>query len=732
MAAPPRRRTETAALGWIALGSLVALGLYAVFDAIGWADPLENITVDARFRARAPFDPPSHEDLLLLAIDERTLELFGRYPFDRNRYAELCDGLAYVDEQGGEPFSPKVVAFDLIFSEPSKREFDESFANVAGPPLRVVTGAFTDPSDDGGGEELFGAAARGPTEPLRRVEGDPARLNGAKAWKGPYPELRARSHFAFVDANPTGQDGIRRRLPLLVRAGEEVYPSLALSCALFYWGVSPADVRVVLGQYVEIPTAEGPRRIPINERGELFLNYRANESFVAFPLAVLSNALFTFVWEGNPLPEGLPRLKGRIVMVGQTATGLTDLGPNPLAPISPLVLTHLNALNNILREDYLKAVPGPAVGFFWMLVTVTTAWGLRRRGAALALGLPLAVVAGYLLAAFGLFAWRSLQLPVFWPVAGFLTVHVGVLVGRWVQARKEQAAIKNVFGRFVDKRVLGQILANPDAVKLGGELKPVTIFFSDIRGFTAWSEGLSPEALVQQLNEYFQKMVPCVLETGGTLHKYIGDAVMAVWGDITPRPADDARAAIRACLRMRVELARLNEAFAAGGRKQLKIGMGLNHGEVLVGQIGADTRLEFTVIGDAVNLASRLEGTTKEFHTDLIIGESVEELVRGEFLTRTAGFIQVKGRTAPVKIHEVIAEAADPAPKFSRAWVDRFELAFAARLERQFSEAAALFEECLWEHPDDELTREYLEECHDLQAHPPPGGWTGVLVMKTK
>ncbi|NJK92852.1 MAG: DUF309 domain-containing protein [Blastochloris sp.] len=236
---------------------------------------------------------------------------------------------------------------------------------------------------------------------------------------------------------------------------------------------------------------------------------------------------------------------------------------------------------------------------------------------------------------------------------------------------------------------MNQLLKGEENIKLGGVRKPVTILFSDIRGFTSISEALGEEELVVQLNQYFEQMVECVNRYQGTLHKYIGDAVMAVWGDVvSSSPRDDARNAVRCSLAMREQLALLNQRWKSEGRPPFQIGIGLNHGNVLVGNIGATQRREFTVIGDAVNLASRLEGVTKQFHTDFVVGETVQQFLKGEFLVRSVGVLVVKGKTQPVRAYEVLEAFDNPKRLWEEHWVSLYEEAFNARLTRDFDKAS--------------------------------------------
>jgi adenylate cyclase len=395
----------------------------------------------------------------------------------------------------------------------------------------------------------------------------------------------------------------------------------------------------------------------------------------------------------------------------------------------------LNVLNSILRNDYLTIIPNWYFLGGWLIIGYVTLMGLRNAGAISALLIPTAIVAAYTILAFALFRIRSLQIPLVWPIASFSLTQIGAVVLRWLEELKSKQQIKSIFASYISPGVMNNLLKDPDSIKLGGERKPVIIFFSDIRGFTSFSEGANEVDLVRQLNEYFEKMVACVSRYDGTLHKYIGDAIMAVWGDVLHRDeATDAKNAVRCALAMKKELVALNHFWRNDGRMDIKIGIGLNHGIVCVGNIGAPQRREFTVIGDAVNLASRLEGVTKIFHTDFCIGESVYNLLEGEFLARTLALLVVKGKTRPVRVYEVLEDlkGIEPMNFFSHEWVHRYESAFEHFVAREFTIAAELFSQCLQEKPGDFMSDEYHRAALAFIETPPGPEWDGVIKLESK
>ena len=298
-----------------------------------------------------------------------------------------------------------------------------------------------------------------------------------------------------------------------------------------------------------------------------------------------------------------------------------------------------------------------------------------------------------------------------------------------------QQEISSIFGSYISPAVMDQILNNPEGIKLGGVEKPVSILFSDISDFSDFSETMmrKEQELVRQLNEYFERMVGCILRHDGTLHKYVGDAIMAAWGDVVSRnPKSDAKNAVRAALAMRRELVELNRARVRAGIPPWRVKVGINHGNVVVGNIGATQRREFTVIGNAVNVANRLEGVAKHFGTDLAIGESVRAFLGDEFLLRSLGLIRVKGQTKPIRVYEVFDEASNTDVADSLDWLEIYEEGFNLYAHRRFAEAARRFEKCLETTPGDLCAQEYLRESRVLSNNPPPDDWTGERTLDSK
>lgn len=366
-------------------------------------------------------------------------------------------------------------------------------------------------------------------------------------------------------------------------------------------------------------------------------------------------------------------------------------------------------------------VAWPAAGFIFVRQAL--------RQAAIVVGLvAVLVLTGYLL-----FTEARIVMPVVAPIFALLAMAAFGTLFDFTLEQLERARIRAVLDKYVSANVATVVMESSDSFEqsLRGQKRCVTVLFSDIRSFTTMSETVGPEQLVGQLNEYFLPMVDAVLQEGGTLQKFIGDAIMAVWGDTHSLGMEtDAAHAVRTALRMRAGLAALNAGWdGKGDRMQLSSGIGVNHGEVVVGEVGHPRRMEFTVLGDGVNLAARLESATKQFHCDILVGERAEELTRGDFWYRRVDRLRFKGKTQPIEVFIPLSGRSEAAP----AWLEAYHAAVARYRERRFAEAAAAFREVdAVIGGGDFLCGMYAERCERYGQAPPDADWDGSHTLTEK
>jgi adenylate cyclase len=429
--------------------------------------------------------------------------------------------------------------------------------------------------------------------------------------------------------------------------------------------------------------------------------------------------------------------KNKIVIIGPSAKTLHDVQITPYGEI-PGPDLHLEALTAALNQDYLHQ---SSVGADLALIAAAgfLAWGLgvAVRQPVVRLGSMVGVSALFLLLLQWLYNRNGLLAAAVTPLIVFNTGGLGGLIGEYVVERAEKARVRGVLDRLVSKDIVRELLGDREsyAALVRGQRRCVTVLFSDVRGFTTLSEGAAdPAAFIAQLNEYLGEMVDVVFKHRGTLDKFIGDAVMAVWGSMhTDGAQADARQAVAAALEMRERLAALNARWAAEGKLPLAIGIGVNYGEVIVGGLGSEkNKMEITVMGDAVNTASRLEGLTKEYGLDLLIGENVAERVSEVFRLRTVDLVRVKGKKKPTEVMTVLGPLADVPPEAQEEFLADYEDAILLYRRRQFCAAQARLEGCLKIDPGDRLSALYLDRCRELIEHEPAAEWDGVRLMLTK
>ena len=762
--------TGTKARSWIpALAPVVVLGLMlaiwpseelnrrSAFSASALSERLENVTVDWRFQARSPADPQADDRIFVVGIGEYSLEKLGRWPWPRSHHGQLL--LALTQKP------PRSIAFDILFSEPSSdAEQDIAFSDGLSLHPGAITGAAADDSVADlvrkanqtrreNGEEIvdpvFRSSAIGKTRPLVQVKGDASRVTGAVNGPRPVEMFTESGWTGFVNAPPSEIDSMRRRIPLVVRYGDHLYPSLVLQSLIQYEGVPVEAVEVDLGNAVILPRQEGePRFIPIDSRGLFRINYRGQDSFEPREYVGLFTHLANFAESGTwPAPEDFPPVQDQILLVGQTAEGLTDFGPTPLKPLEPLVLVHANALNNILQEDYLTLAPRWPVLAGWLAISWACLLGLRKLPISIGVIVPLIILVAYVFLAFWIFRSRSFQLPLFLPVLGFIAVNGSALVDRVVVEIRHKGRIKAMFGTYVSPEVVDQMVDSGDDPKLGGEEAEITAFFSDIQSFSSFSEKLPPARLVDLMIEYLSEMSDILQHHGGTLDKYIGDAIVGMFG--APLPYDDH--AYRACcasIEVQARQAELREKWRSEEgwpdlvhRMQTRIG--LNSGQEVIGNIGSYRRFNYTMMGDNVNLAARCESGAKAYGVYNMVAEETRQQVSAisdRIAFRYLDKIVVKGRTQPVGMYEIVGFASDLDGE-TRNCLDQFEEAMALYLARDWDAALARFESAAALEPNrpermpdatSTPSSVMMARCRAMAESPPPDDWDGVYVMTSK
>ena len=644
----------------------------------------------------------THPEFVFLGIDQTTLQLppltpeelannralqllKGSYPWSREVWAILLDRLFAA--------GARAVMFDMLFNPPN--EGDAAFrAALDRHRDRVVLGANFDLSRDIP-QAVIPNSNLIPGEALQddRV--------GYIIFFSDAIDGKVRSVVYTIT------DRLLARLPS--HKSEEVFHSMA------------ARMLAKLGHAADVPQ---------DFRGHKF-RFSENDAYPPVPLyEVFDDKL----WHANYRDGAF--FKDKIIVVGASSQVSHDFFATPMSPITPGPVLHLQAVGAALDHDFLHSTSEQTglvlVGAAGVLAWLLIAFVQRPLVSLIAL---IAVGAAYLGFARIIYDRAGLLVVVIPVLATFLAGGILSLGIEYVLERMEKLRTRRTLERYVSKNLVREILENPDSFysSLRGVRIPVTILFSDIVGFTSMTETADPEKLVSQLNEYLSRMTAAVFENDGTLDKFIGDAVMAVWGNVSSRGvAEDAKACACAALAMRRELESLNEKWAAEGIAPFHIGIGINHGDALGGNIGSQEKADPTVIGDAVNLASRLESLTRTYAVDILVGVRAAELIRDEFDLRSVALVQVKGKTQPVEIFTLIGAKKDPGDREFLQRLETYEAGFRKFRERDFTQAKILFSQFLEFYPEDSLAKMYLERALEYESQPPDLAWNAVEVFKKK
>jgi adenylate cyclase len=445
------------------------------------------------------------------------------------------------------------------------------------------------------------------------------------------------------------------------------------------------------------------------------------------------------IWESPPFGSG-EFFRDKIVLIGPEGDWAHDVLGTPLGE-TPGPALHLHALNAALNRDFVRE-PSPAANLATILIAGIAAWALSTFLAQPFLRFIVFIVGSVAYFFLARFVFNLESGATILALAPPLLAANGSglvwLVCEQVIDRLEKVRTRRTLERYVSKDLVKEILDNPASIlnALGGTRQSVAILFSDLRNFTTMTEDADSRQLVAQLNEYFTAMVKCVFDSKGTLDKFIGDAVMAVWGEVKSEgPAKDVTRAVTAALEMQSALTELNRSWEQRGIRTFKMGIGINHGTVIVGNIGATgatEKMELTVIGDPVNLASRIEGLTKEYGLELLLGEGAADLVTEVFHLQFVDLVRVKGKKLPIRVYTVLGARNTPLPEHML----RYSACYTEGVERyrqgQFATAIESFRRSLEIVPEDPLASMYISRCTDLVENPPGTDWDGVFVMTKK
>ena len=710
----------------LVFGLIIAGLVLLVLVPVSWIGGFDNLEYRGLDWLQRTFPGQSShsQEIAILYIDQKSIDFFQQsrgigWPWPRDSYALI---IQFLKEAGA-----RAVVFDAIYSEPSvfagDYNDDQAFAEamaVSGRVFQTLTfhakakgGAPNDP------EALALLAAKG-LDYVREEGAGP--LEYLDVTMPIRPLAEAALGLGSIDIEPEA-DGVIRRMRLLSSFNGRVYPTLGLAV---YLKTSGLDKVVRTKQGLKV----GGILIPMDDEGKTLIRYHGGQDyFQGYTMAAIIQSALDVMEQKAPLvaPE---KFKDKVVFVGAKAAGLFDLRSTPLEKSLPGVDIHATFLNNLLADDFLERASRPlrsAAVIALLLGTVAAA--VLGGSAAVGAGFSLGLTALYLVVVVSLFNNR-IWLDLISPLGGQALVFVGATLVNYYGEGRQKKEVRGAFSRYLSPQVVDQVLEKPELLSLGGSRRVMTCFFSDVAGFTSISEALSPEDLVHLLNRYLSLMTRAVMDRGGTVDKFEGDAIMAFWG--APLPQEDhAWRACQSALEQQEIMARFRAEVLAEGLPELRVRMGLNTGPMIVGNMGSEERFDYTVMGDAVNLASRLEGANKQYSTYIMISETTYAEVKDLVEVRELDLLRVKGKQEPIRVYELMAVTGKLPPEKERTRA-AYQEGLALYRDMDFVAAEQAFTRALESDPEDGPSLTYMERCRTYRDYPPPSDWDRVFTMTTK
>ena len=681
--------------------------------------------------------------VVIADIDEASLKEIGQWPWPRTVIADLVTKLR---ENGAV-----AVGFDVLFAEPDRmspavaansfrgldaetREklaalpsndavFAEAINKAGGVIVGQAGGATPTPRDDAEATIHTGFAIRGP-DPRPFLVTFPGLLRNIP----PIEQAAAGRGLFSIDPE---RDGIVRRVPVVMDAQDGLVPSLTMEMLRV---VSRSSAILIRTDQTGVRTVALPGlEVPTDKNGQFWVHFNRHD-----PARYVSAA---DILNGRAPPD---RFRGRLVLIGTSAVGLLDIKTTPVEPAMPGVEVHAEILENVLTKSLLSS-PGYAIG---AEIIAAVVFGLAiiiaapMLPAAIVAALGAILIAGLIGISWYFFIAHHLLIDFTYPLISCWLIYLVLTFVNYFREQQQRQQIRHAFGFYLSPPLVEQLAQSPEKLVLGGEERRMTILFSDVRGFTTISEHYKddPQGLTHLMNRFLTPLTNAIIERKGTIDKYIGDAIMAFWNapldddDHEANACDAALEMLSRAVELNVELKR--EAEATGGvYMPLRIGIGLNSGPCVVGNMGSDFKFNYSVLGDTVNLASRLESRTKDYRLSLVIGSRTAERAKERFAVMEIDLIQVKGKKQPETVFTVLGRSEVAEDPRCNQLCDLNAQMLAAYRTQQWEEAERVIERCLkiaGHFGVDGLYEMYLERIAVYRADPPPPDWTGIYEAESK
>lgn len=735
---------------------IVLIGVAAYLYEIPFLDLMELKTVDLRFKSRGTISPGPN--VVLAVADEKSIDKEGKWMWPRSKFAKLITKLSDA--------GAKVIAFDVGFHTPDDKGIVKTIDNIQkevkkfdikNKPLKDYLENLKAQSDN---DKLLADAIQNSTAKIvvgyffymdiseavhldamdekdigiheKNIQGSRYRfihytsegaqnikLIEAKVPESTIMKISGRSDYAgFFNIIPD-RDGVVRWLSAVFKFKDMLYAPLSLMTISAFLD---SQISIKAAEYGIEELRIGELVVPTDEIGRIFINHRGTPK--SFPHISITDILH------DNIPKDV--LKGKIVIVGVTAMGAYDVVTTPFESVFPGPEVHANVVDSILSKDFLFQPAWAAIFDVLAIITAGMFLGflLPRTGAISGAVVSTLLFAGYILLCQYLFTVKGSILNLVYPLSVLVLVYVGITAYEYLVEAKQKRFVKDAFSTYLAPTVVKQIIDSPEKLVLGGEERVITAFFSDVQNFTSISEKLTPQELVELLNEFLTEMTDIILDHEGTVDKFEGDAVIALFG--APNELENhAATACQACIEMQKRLTELRVDWKKMGKAELFMRIGLCSGPAVVGNMGSKNRMDYTMMGDTVNTAARLEGVNKMYGSYTLISETTHRMAGDSVLAREIDSINVVGKEKPVTIYQLIGH-----PEFNDEKVletiDLYRKGLYAYRKRDWDKSIKSFNAASKLSPDDGPSKTLLARCIEYKADPPDEDWNGAFTMKTK
>lgn len=728
-------------------------GLFTYSVGVPFLDLMELKTIDLRFQTRERIKPGP--DVVLAVVDDKSIDREGKWVWPRTKFADLVTKLS----QAGA----RVIAFDIGFLEPDNKQIVETIAaiqrdiknlGVRNPDIenyldklkiekendrrlaqaiktsrtKVVLGYFfqMDPANAVYmTEKKIQIHEKNISNSKYKLE----RYSSSEARRVPlvepvYPqsniqEISAAALMSGYFNMIPDTDGVVRWLPGVLKFRDTLYAPLSLAAVSAFRN---SAIEIMIDDYGVREVRIGDLTIPTDEQGRILINYRGEEK--SFPHISITDIL------NGDVPHST--FKDKIVMVGVTAIAIYDLRVTPFGTVFPGLEIHANIIESILSEDFLDRPNWAAIFDVLAILVLGVFLGIALPRVTVVPGLAalLGVFSSYIIFCQYLFSVHGMVLNLVYPLSVILLVYVSITAYRYFVETRQKRFIKDAFSIYLAPTVVKQLIESPEHLELGGEEREITAFFSDVQGFTGISETLTPHEIVELLNEFLTEMTDIILHHEGTVDKFEGDAIIAFFG--APNILENhAERACSASIEMQKRLAQLRTKWRTESRPELKMRIGVCTGLAVVGNMGSEKRLDYTMMGDTVNTAARLEGVNKRYGIYTLISETTRKAAGNEITVREVDTIKVIGRKKPVTVFELMGynEHID---KSIKETIAKYQQGLQAYRDQNWNQASKLFKAVQAVLPDDGPSKTMLARCYEYKLEPPGESWNGAYDLRTK